>query len=162
MRKVERSTVLDWVREVDAVARADARHPVIIEGARRLAGALADRPDLPDAATVAALAEGVRLCMRYLTSVDDVVFSAVAALAHGSGDCDQQAAVVACLGYAAGLDVRWCVHPVEGAGHAWVELRMTGRSGWVPCDTTHPEGVGADPRRLLTRNIVTVTPPPMR
>lgn len=96
-----------------------------------------------DADTLLALAAAVCDVVRYRPGATTVADTAITALARGEGVCQDQAHVFLAACRTAGLAARYVsgyLHAGEQgdiASHAWVDVWLEARGGWLGLDITH-------------------------
>lgn len=129
------------------------RDPEIVALAAELTAQL---PDKDYAGEVETLHAYVRDSIRYLNDVNEIetVRTPLVTLAHGAGDCDDQAVLLASLLEATGKPTRFVAAGFMGddLSHVWTEAKV-GES-WYALETTEPVPMGWRPPGITTRMTV--------
>lgn len=131
------------------LARKDAQTAPIRNLAIEIVGQVAPKDYAAEAAAVQAW---VKRCIRYVRDVAGVetLTPPVYTIGLKSGDCDDQAMLVAALLTSIGARTRFvAIGPIASMfRHVYTEVFIPGR-GWLPIETTEPWAFGRGPRRDL-------------
>ena len=100
------------------------------------------------------LMQDIHARVRYETGSTDVEHTAADALAQGSGVCQDHAHILIACARAAGLPARYVSGYIDAgdgghlSSHAWADVWIPGRGGWISFDATHIRYAGAAYCRL--------------